>query len=233
MKSEGRNPNPEGRPKSEIRKVLVCFAVKEEARTFRRLIGERREVEVILVGVGKKNAERAIRGVLAKDRPGLVLSCGFAGGLRPDLVTGTAIFAADPETGLEPALLAAGAKPARFHCADRVVATAEDKRALREATGADAVEMESEAVCAACREHKIPCGTVRVVLDTAQEDLPLDFNQLMTTEQKFSHRRLALALMRRPGKAGALLRLQRQARTAAEKLGQLLVDLLLKPAGNT
>ena len=41
VKSEARNPKSEGNPKSEIRKVLVCFAVKEEARAFQKLVGER------------------------------------------------------------------------------------------------------------------------------------------------------------------------------------------------
>jgi adenosylhomocysteine nucleosidase len=222
VKSEGRNPKAEGSPKGEIRKVLVCFAVKEEERAFQKLAGEHGNIQVILVGMGKRNAERAIRAALAKERPQLVLTCGFAGGLRPDLAMGTVVFAADPETGLEPALLAAGAKPARFHCADGVAATAELKRALWAATGADAVEMESQVICAICREQKIPSATVRVILDTANEDLPLDFNQLMTSNQKMSYGRLALALAKSPGKVGGLLRLQKDAKAAAGKLAEVL-----------
>lgn len=226
MKSEGRDPKAEGGPKGEDRKVLACFAVTEEAGAFRRLVGDRRDVKVILVGIGKRNAERAIRAALAEERPALVLTCGFAGGLRPDLATGTVVFAADGETKLEPALLAAGAKPARFLCADRVAATAAEKAALRKSTGADAVEMESGVICAVCREQKIPCATVRVILDTAQEDLPLDFNHLMTADQKLSYGKLAVALAKAPGRIGALLKLQQQSKTAGEKLGNVLAAVL-------
>ena len=213
-------------PKSDIRKVWVCFAVKEEAGAFLRLVGERREVATLLVGVGKQNAERAMRAALAKERPALVLTCGFAGGLDPQLPTGTVVFAADREPDLEPELRAAGAKPGRLHCADRVAATAAEKRTLRDAIGADAVEMESQVICAVCREHKIPCATVRVILDEAQEDLPLDFNRLLTAEQEMNYAKLALALMRSPGKVGGLLRLQQQARMAAARLAEVLVRLI-------
>jgi adenosylhomocysteine nucleosidase len=222
VKSEGRKPKDEGNPKGEIRRVLVCFAVKEEARAFQKLAGKRENLKVILVGMGKRNAQQALRAALAKERPQLVLSCGFAGGLRPELATGSVLFAADPQTGLEPALLVAGAKPARFHCAEAVAATAERKRALWESTGADAVEMESQVICAICREQKIPSATVRVILDTADENLPLDFNQLMTADQKMSYGKLAVALAKSPGKVGALLRLQKQTRTAAGNLAEVL-----------
>jgi nucleoside phosphorylase len=226
VKSEGRNPKAERNPKGEIRKVLVCFAVKEEARVFQKLAEKGDSLRVILVGMGKRNAERAIRAALAEGRPALVLTCGFAGGLSPELATGTVVFAADSETGLEPALLAAGAKPARFHCTERVAVTVEEKRALREATGADAAEMESQIICSVCREQKIPSATVRVILDTANEDLPLDFNQLMTPGLKMSYVKLAMALAKSPGKVGALLHLRRQSQAAAEKLGQVLAGLL-------
>jgi nucleoside phosphorylase len=226
VKSEGRNPKAERNPKGEIRKVLVCFAVKEEARAFQKLVEKGDSLRVILVGMGKRNAERAIRAALAEERPALVLTCGFAGGLSAELATGTVVFAADSETSLEPALLAAGAKPARFHCAERVAVTVEEKRALREATGADAVEMESQIICSVCREQKIPSATVRVILDTANEDLPLDFNQLMTPDLKMSYVKLAMVLAKSLGKVGALLKLRKQSEAAATKLGQVLADLL-------
>ncbi|MCX6926436.1 MAG: hypothetical protein NT154_24995 [Verrucomicrobia bacterium] len=222
MKEHGEKKTAEGRPKGRGRKVLVCFAVKEEARAFQELVAGRSEVRIILAGMGKRNAERAIRAALTEERPELVLTCGFAGGLKADLAMGTVVFAADAEAGLEPGLLAAGAVSVRFHCADRVAATAEEKRALRESTGADAVEMESQIIGAVCREQRIPSATVRVILDTSEEDLPLDFNQLMTTDQKMSYGKLALALTKAPGKVGALLRLQKQGQAAARNLAEVL-----------
>jgi adenosylhomocysteine nucleosidase len=226
VKAEARGSKAEAGPKSDSRKVLVCFAVKEEARPFAQHAAVKDNIEVILLGVGRANAERTILAALAKERPRLVLTCGFAGGLTPELTPGTVVFAADAEAVLEQALLAAGARPGRFHCSERVAGTAAEKRALHEETGADAVEMESGAVRAVCREQGVPSATVRVILDAAEDDLPLEFNQLMGPGQRLSYGKLALALMRSPGKVAALLRLQQQASAAAEKLGQVLARLL-------
>ncbi len=207
---------------SEPGKTLVCFAVKEEAGAFQQLVEGRGGLSVLLTGIGQRNAEKAVRAFLAKERPRWVLSSGFAGGLRPDLAAGTVLFATEPGTKPESALVAAGARSGRFYCAKRVASTAGEKRALWKTSGADAVEMESKVICAVCQEHQIPCATVRVILDAASQDLPLDFNLLMTPDQRISYVKLAAALLKSPDKIGALRQFQKQSREAAQKLARVL-----------
>jgi len=201
--------------------MLVCFAVKEEARFFQEVVARSGSpCRVVLTGMGQRNAERVIRAELAAAHAHQVLSSGFAGGLNPVLKSGDVVFSAP--AALSRALASAGAIPGRFHCAATVATTSREKMALRQTTGADAVEMESGVIESVCSELKIDCATVRVILDTAAEDLPLDFNALMTPEQRLDGWKLARVLLRSPGKIGDLLRLQRQSAAAAKRLADVL-----------
>jgi len=128
-------------------------------------------------------------------------------------------------------LSSAGARPGAFHCADRIATTAEQKRAIRQSSGADAVEMESAIICALCGAEKIPSATIRIILDTADEDLPLDFNLLMTPDHRMNYFGLAAALIKSPGKLASLLSLQKRTATAAEALAQVLIKVLLPMPG--
>jgi len=206
--------------------LLVCFAVKEEARPFQKACAGRGEVSVLVTGMGRANAENAIRRALQSEKPKLVLTCGFAGGLRPGLETGAVLYEADANRELEQPLETAGARKARFTFSERIATTAAEKRALWQQTNADAVEMESRTICAVCRENRIPSATVRVVLDTAEKDLPLDFNELMTTAHKMSYAKLAASLLKSPGKVAGLLQLQKQSGLAAEKLAVVLTRFI-------
>jgi hypothetical protein len=127
-----------------------------------------------------------------------------------------------PPAAIHKSLLAAGAKPAKFFCADRIATTGAEKRALREQTSADVVEMESAAIHAVCGEMGIPCVTVRVISDTANEDLPLDFNALSKPDKSLDFGKLAWAIARSPGKIGALMALQKKTSFAASQLAEVL-----------
>lgn len=210
-------------------RILVCFAVKEEAACFRKR-GGGGGARVLITGMGRANTIRALRTAFDQESPDLVLTCGFAGGLRSGLRRGSVIF----ETGdrnLESSLKQGGAVAARFACVDRVAVTATEKRMLRESGGADAVEMESTAVQEECRTRQIPCATVRVILDEAEEDLPLDFNALMNSEARICPGKLIWAILRSPAKIPALMRFQKQAAEASDRLGQVLEDVCSRTAG--
>jgi len=100
--------------------------------------------------------------------------------------------------------------------------TVAEKEALWKSTGADAVEMESSVLRAICRERQIPSATVRVISDAANENLPLDFNALMTADDRINYVKLALAVAASPRKIRALMEFQRTTTTAARNLAGVL-----------
>jgi adenosylhomocysteine nucleosidase len=225
--------------------LLICFALKEEAAPFRKMaagtVAAAPAASILITGIGSRNAEKSAREFLAANSPELVLTCGFAGGLNPDLKPGDVVFetanaplapslsppggervSVRTGEGLFSRLSAAGAKPAKFFCADRIATTVAEKKKLRAETGADAVELESGAIHAICRERGIPCATVRVISDTASEDLPLNFNALSKPDMNLDYGKLAWAVVKSPGKIGALLKLQKQTQFAAERLAEVL-----------
>jgi len=206
--------------------TLVCFALKEEAAPFHKIAAAHPGVFTLVTGIGRRNAGQSVRNFLPSCSPGLVLTCGFAGGLGPDLKIGDVVFElASPAASfqeLAEKLSAAGAKPVKFFCADRIATTAAEKQKLRAETGADAVEMESAAIHAVCAERGIPCATVRVISDPASEDLPLDFNALSKPDKSLGMGKLFLAVARSPGKIGALVALQKRAKFAAAQLAATL-----------
>jgi len=208
--------------------VLVCFAVKEEAEPFQKLFGYDPAVQVLVTGMGKRNALKSLLGVLEQTTPALVLTCGFAGGLDPMLSVGTVVYDEDQGCGLSAELERLGAKHARFFCASRIAVTPEEKRIIRNSTGADAVEMESEHIRALCRSHNIPSATIRVISDAAEEELPLDFNTLLTRDEKINYARLGLALFRSPGKIPHLISLQKRTAVSANGLAVVLQKFLQK-----
>jgi len=204
--------------------VLVCFAVREEAKAFQPPVG----VRTLITGMGRDNAEYAFVHALTKITPRLVLTCGYAGALNPRFKNNEVIFQADEGSPLYETLQNAGATPASFFCARRVAITTEEKQRLWRGTGLDAIEMESETLRDICQQRAIPSATIRVVSDSAHEDLPLDFNTLMTPAQKIHYGKLGWALLRSPWKLAELLAFQQKTVDAAKALGEFLQKVVPK-----
>lgn len=212
--------------------IAVCFALAEEAGPFKHVCQDK--VHVFLTGIGRENAEKAAREFLAAHKPSLLMTCGFAGGLIPELKIGDVIFETPQRNGagddvyaaVRSKLAAAGAKEGKVFCADRIAATAADKKQLHEDTGADAAEMESGAVQAVCKGQGIPCVTVRVISDTADQDLPLDFNKFLKEDKSLDMSKLMMAVAKAPWKMGALMELQKNTKLAAQRLADVLVHVI-------
>jgi nucleoside phosphorylase len=194
--------------------ILVCCAVREEAAFLR----PDKRLDVLVTGMGRDNAEKQVHQRIKSSAYDLILTCGFAGGLNPYLSSGTVVYDCDADESLNAALLAAKACPATFHCSDRVAVTVAEKQRLWEETRCDAVEMESQIIRAIARAHEIPSATVRVISDSAAEDLPIDFNALMTADQRLNFFKLAAAIMLSPSRIRGLMRLQGACRAAAKNL---------------
>ena len=210
---------------------LICFAVKEEVAVKDEaapagLLESEDGRHILVTGMGRRNASEKFREALDRFAPDRVLTCGFAGALDPSLKVGDVLFDEDFGGEFAQKLASLGARPAKFYCSTRVAVTVAEKTELRRTTGADAVEMESAVIRTLCRERNISSATIRVISDTAHEDLPLDFNALMTSEQKISFPKLALALIKSPGKIPRLMSLQSNTKLAAGRLGEVLKGLL-------
>lgn len=204
--------------------LLVTFAVKEEIKFFKPPPG----VKVLMTGMARRNAFASLDKYFAgaAELPRGVLTCGFAGGLNPQLEIGAIVYDVDEGAPWEKALLASNAKFARFHTAARVAITVEEKYKLWQYTNADAVEMESDTIREMCRKRGIPSATIRTISDTAHQNLPLDFNRLLTPDDRIDFGKLALRLAFQPRKIVELLRFQSSAIAAAQSLGAFLETVI-------
>ncbi|MCU0771960.1 MAG: hypothetical protein MUE94_09380 [Verrucomicrobia bacterium] len=201
-------------------RVLVCFAVAAEARGFTPPV--RPVTEVLITGMGLRQARASVERYLAGRRPTLVLSCGFAGGLNPKHSLGTVLFD-DTHAGIfRDRRPGCGAQPGRFVHADRVLASVADKARLFQSSGGDAVEMESSGIVSVCRAANLPVLVLRVISDTAAEDLPMDFNRYCRPDGSLSLPRLLWGLARSPGVIPELIRFQSRLRQASGELAGTL-----------
>jgi nucleoside phosphorylase len=203
--------------------VAVVFALAAEFAPWRRLrrfhsiagvrprayeaqVGVTR-VRVLLSGIGAPHA-RVLTDTIRTDRAAFVVVAGVAGALKPEYETGQIVVARrvlSAEAGAvvsadERLVSLAGTHGATivesFVSFDRIVARAEEKRRL--GNHYDAVDMESFAVLSQAHANQLPGITIRVVGDTVEQDLPIDFTRAMRRDHTISVSRLLLEAARHP-----------------------------------
>jgi adenosylhomocysteine nucleosidase len=201
------------------------------------LLGARR-VAWVVCGPGMAAAGRAADLLIDGHRPRHLVSAGFAGGLDPALARGAAVVARRSLRERRPPLdLLAPACPEAVAggdivTVDAVVATKAAKRDLHAATGAAIVDMECRAVAERAAAAGVPCISVRVVSDGADDYLPPDILRLVTPQSALRRAGAALALLgRRPAAASTLWRLWENAVIDGRTLaGALEATIGLLPA---
>ncbi len=203
--------------------IAVTFALPEESRDFRRRLPGK--VSVTHSGAGPDAAARHIARVLAT-RPELVIAAGFAGGLDPALRVGEVVIATNYSS---PGLIirAGGVAAGAFAHADLPVEFVAAKAALARATGAVAVDMESQPIAAACARAGVPLLVVRVISDPACEPLPVPFAEWFDlAPQRPRPVRLAVWLARHPARIAPFYRFVRGLGPARHALADFLLRFL-------
>jgi adenosylhomocysteine nucleosidase len=205
-----------------------------------------REVVLAVSGGGRQRAESAVEQVMEAARPSLLLSTGFAGGVRPGLRAGDVVLcdsllavdgatrswsveAAHPTQTLERALGEmvatslgeAGVEYTVGGCLSvpEIVHDSPTKRRIGDGFPVSVVDMESYWIAKTAAERKVAHVAVRSVIDTVDQSLP----SFVGPETASGGPWEALGhLLRRPSDLPGLVRLARHAKVAKASLTAML-----------
>ena len=189
----------------------------------------------IAVGGGSSVGARRVAQKLVDDGATTLISFGLAGGLDPDLPSGTLLAprgvlskgrVIECDTALRAAL--PGETIACLLAGDAVVETVAEKLRLWQTTGAGAVDMESGPVAEVASAADIPFAVLRAVCDPAARQLPGAAVDALDEKGRISPMRMAGILARHPKQLLGLVflgidaaRARRSLVGGAESLGRL------------
>ena len=199
-----------------------------------------RDVAWTVGGVGNAAAHRAARLICDGHDPRWLVSAGFAGGLNPDLTRGQLVMPArilaqaHPQLPPIPVEATLAVRFWRHHpptdttliSVDGVIPNPAAKAALRQATAADLVDMESWTVATVAEATGRGFLSLRVISDTAAEALPREVTRLSQPLSPLRRLGTALgAIARRPGAAVDFWHLWERGLTQSQRLASGLADI--------
>ncbi len=197
------------------------------------------EIVAIVTGAGPRNAALSVHDVLKSDGSSIqfCVSSGLAGAAKQRYEIGQVLAAKvvrseNPsgarntrENECSGALLSfaesCGATIVnRFYTSEHAIATREEKEYIGQF--ADAVEMESFAVLNEAAASGIPAIAIRAISDLADENLPLNMDDVLTDRGRVSIPRVLGQVVRHPGAVPGVVSLAKQSKTAAAALARFL-----------
>jgi nucleoside phosphorylase len=210
-------------------------------RTIRGKIDDR-AVEVLHTGVGEKvcrerlgkflSATERIRRGEEGQQIDCLISTGFAGALTDDLRVGDLLLAKNFSTvDLRERWSSLSSLP--IHLADMLTVPAlidsgEERMKLARASGAGAVDMETEFIARACAAKGIPLLSLRVISDTSHELFPAPPSVLFDIERQQTRMlKLATHLLAHPGHVPPLVQFARRIARARKILARALPEIVL------
>lgn len=199
------------------------------------------EITVLVTGVGTESSAQAM-GLMMKmadedQHFDICISSGLAGALQETLVPGDIIapqmviaenrhadlpsdqLKVDPDLRRQALEGGAIASDCLF-TTDQVLVKASQKRDC--SSRAQSVDMESFDIVKEAHARGARGVVLRAISDSANEDLPINFNLTLSKKHQVSVTKVILQLMKNPLALPALLRFAKQSRLAAEKLAHFL-----------
>jgi nucleoside phosphorylase len=190
-----------------------------------------KEIIIVLTGMGKANAERAVEYTVTKYSPDLALSVGFGGALYEgavigDVVWGSRVFLIQDditETLDLPNLKdIVGRLPATFAVREGSILTlakwmkkADIKKFLPNELSLPVCDMETFFLAKAAMKERLPFFTIRSITDRAGEEIPHDFMSVTDQHGKYKLSRALKLILGKPKLVGDIIRIGRNSSTAS------------------
>jgi len=225
--------------------IAVTFALPAESSGFLRRLHNRtrshrngvvtirgkidnRAIEIFHTGVGEKVCRQRMARFLPDRQLDCLISAGFAGALNDQLDVGDLLIAQNFSTtelsNARSLLVNLPIHVAKLLTVPSMIDSTEERNKIARATGAAAVDMETDYIARACAEHGGPLLSLRVISDTARQRFPAPAHVLFNIEhQRTSVVRLVLYLLRHPTRLRGLIRFMSQITRARESLTKALV----------
>ncbi len=181
--------------------ILVVAAVRQELGPF--LKSRSGGPRILLTGMGRRRAGRAVRRALRSGSYRCVVSTGFSGGTRPDFKTGDLVVASEVIEAQslrrwQANGIVAGLKGAfrvgPFLTVERILSDPQAKQEAAHRFGAIGVDMETSAVAEAASEAGIPWVGMRVILDPVEVKVSVRSGVYFLKAMKVASRSLARGL---------------------------------------